>query len=278
MRSILVYDIQAEAQWLEVLLAFLGELPFDSFQEHEAGISAYLDKNIPKGEIEADLARLQQMYPFTYAVREMPGTNWNAVWESRFQPIRVGNFCGVRAEFHYPFLDVTHEVVITPQMTFGTGHHETTYMMLEAMEGLDMEEAKVLDFGCGTGILAILAAKMGATMIDAVDIEEEAYQNTMHNAQLNNVDSIQAIHGNLDAILDTGYRVILANINRNVILSSLPALSDKLARHGVLLVSGILREDKAELARQARRLGFRTEASRERGEWACLLLVRAHEN
>ncbi len=272
----LVYDIEAAEDVRDVLIAFLGELEVDSMQETDKGLIIYPSPGAEQDRLEQAMVLLQRKYPFRFSRRSVSPENWNALWEANFQPIRIGNFCGVRANFHYPFLDVQHEIVITPRMTFGTGHHETTYMMLEAMEKLDFSGAKVLDYGCGTGILAILAARMGATMVDAVDIEEEAYQNTLYNLQINDIDSVQVIHGTLEAVLDRGYRIILANINRNVLLASLDTLYDKLARPGFLLLSGLLEADGEELMAAARKLGFRVGALRQKGEWVCIGLELAN--
>ncbi len=268
------YKISVEPRQSDILLAFLSELPFDTFEETEVGFNAYISEKEDVVNIEATLSNIQDRHSFTYEKEIIPHRNWNAEWEASFQPVKVLNFCGIRADFHLPMQDVKHEIIINPKMAFGTGHHETTFMMIQAMRELSFRGAKVLDFGCGTGILAILASKLGASIIDAVDIEREAYDNTLENAQINNVDNIQVYHGTLDVILDSAYDVVLANINRNVILDALPVLAEKIKRNGVLLLSGILQEDRLIIETFADDFRFTVDERLTRGNWACLKLLK----
>ncbi len=268
------YRLEIPAEYRDIVLAFLAELPFDMFEELPEGLAAFLPLAADDGSIDDQLYRLAEQYSFSFERRRLAGKNWNEEWEAAFSPIRVGNFCGVRADFHSPITDTRFEIIINPKMAFGTGHHETTYLMIQLMESLAWNGAKVLDYGSGTGILAILAAKLGATMVDAVDIEAAAYDNAIENAQINGVDSIHVIQGTLDAVLDTGYDVILANINRNVILDSLPSLYEKLKPGGVLLISGLLVRD-ADLLREASlRQRFTIDGQWSKGEWVAMKLLR----
>ncbi|MCB0584283.1 MAG: 50S ribosomal protein L11 methyltransferase, partial [Phaeodactylibacter sp.] len=189
------YDIKAPDALKEIALAFLSELPFDSFEEAEDGLCAYLRMDQHSDWVESELSGIADRLSLSYERRLIPSRNWNKLWESNFSPIRVGDFCGVRADFHEPMERVEYEIVISPRMAFGTGHHATTYMMIERMAGEDFHALKVLDYGCGTGILAILADKMGAAHIDAVDIEKAAYENTLDNARANDCGHISAFHG-----------------------------------------------------------------------------------
>lgn len=268
------YCITTEPRHVEILLAFLGELPFDTFEETESGFNAYLPEKEDTATIETHLLAIQEKFPFRYEKVAIAYRNWNAEWEANFQPVKVDKFCGIRADFH-PFMpDVKYEIVINPKMAFGTGHHDTTYMMIQAMRSLAFKSAKVLDYGTGTGILAILASKMGASIIDAVDIEREAYDNALENGQINNVDNIQVYHGTLDNILDNGYDIVLANINRNIILDSLAILAEKIKRNGVLLISGILKEDAPIMETFADDFRFTVDERYYRGDWACLKLLK----
>jgi len=268
------YKVTVEDGLQEVVMAFLSQLPFDTFEETEEGFNAYLPEKDSTEEVDQQLKTWAAQYNFSFEKGFIPSQNWNAVWESNFEPIVINDFCAVRAEFHPPQSGVKHEIVIRPKMAFGTGHHATTYMMMAAMEGLNFNKAKVLDYGCGTGILAILAEKLGASLIDAVDIEQEAYENMLEHAELNKCYSIKPVHGTLEDIQGEEYGIILANINRNVILDSLKPLHKKLTPDGHLLVSGILLKDRDLVAEKATQTGFTLVKSEQRGDWCCLDFVR----
>jgi ribosomal protein L11 methyltransferase len=271
------YTFIADPIHHDILTAVLSDYPFDTFQETEDALIAYVaaDQNYPELQDEV-LERIESLDGFceSFTLVEIPYQNWNELWESNFEPIQVGNFCGVRADFHPPFSAVKHDIIINPRMAFGTGHHETTFMMLQLMESIDFTQLRVLDFGTGTGILAILAAKEGAQYIDAVDIEEPAYENTIDNARINQVEkAVRAYLGDLSVIPDGEYDLILANINRGVILDSFPALYAKLKRGGTLLISGILQADRDIVLPQAESQGFHPDTFLEKGDW---LAVRLH--
>lgn len=269
-----VYRIKAPAAHREIIMALLSEwLSFDSFEEKEEGFDAYLSEGVRPDQIEAQLGELAQQWGFSYENDRLPSKNWNEEWESAFQPVSVGDFCMLRADFHPADSKVKYDLVINPKMAFGTGHHETTFMMIKMMKDLHISDKKVLDYGCGTGVLAILASKMGAHEIDAVDIEQPAYENTIENAQINNVFNIHAIHGDLNAVLDNGYDLILANINRNVILHSLEPLRKKMHRNAVLVISGILKQDEELIQKAIRENRFTLVSRLEKGEWLCMKLL-----
>jgi ribosomal protein L11 methyltransferase len=270
------YTIRTEApETAEVLLAFLTDSPIESFQENEQGFCAFLQTDSPAQaeeavtlEVEATLKALQEDYAFTWEKAFLPSKNWNELWEKNFSPVMVGDFCVVRADFHEPMPGFKYELVINPKMAFGTGHHETTYGCLEAMAKLPITGARILDFGCGTGILSLLAAKLGALHIDAVDIEEEAYRSTLENIDRNQTSQIQAWCGQLDAVPPGPYDGVLANINRNVILDALPQLAERVVPGGWLLVSGILEKDLEVVAAAAEQVGFRKVEKREQArDW-----------
>ena len=267
------YTFELAEEKREILLAFLSEWPFDSFQETESGIEAFLRAPLKADVAEEAIGALAKQYGAQWAMEEIPYVNWNETWESNFHPIVLDRFCAVRADFHASESKVKYEIIINPKMAFGTGHHDTTWMMMNAMRYHSFAKKKVLDFGCGTGILAILAAKMGATMIDAVDIELPAYENTLENIQINNAFNVQVFHGGLDAILDSRFDFILANINRNVILESLITLYKKLNKGGTLLISGILRQDEVLVLETAVTAGFTVDEKYYRNEWCCIQLL-----
>jgi ribosomal protein L11 methyltransferase len=280
MQTYHVYSITADKETCEMLIAFLGQGPFDSFQETEDGFEAYVAQDPAdiyrhQRVIKEKLEELQDKFDFNYSQGELAPQNWNAIWESNFQPIIVGDFCGIRADFHDPIKTVEHEIIINPKMAFGTGHHATTYMVIELMKELNFVNTKVLDFGCGTGILAILAAQLGAESIEAVDIEIESYENTIENAEMNNITSIKAFHGTLNDIQTTGFDIILANINRNVILESIPSLYEQLRKNGKLIVSGFLERDIAILRETATIQGFLPFTTKQKDNWVSMIFERA---
>jgi ribosomal protein L11 methyltransferase len=270
----IVYRLKAQADIAEILVAFLGEMPFDTFEESEEGVNAYIPEKEDSEDILQQLKDLQSRFAFEFMRAEIPHQNWNELWESNFESIQVGNFCGIRADFHPTFDQVTHELVINPKMAFGTGHHATTFMMIQLMEDMKWQDKKVFDYGTGTGILAILAAKLGANDIDAVDIEDLSYENTIENAQRNQVSGIEVYLGDLSVVTNQGYDIILANINRNVILESLSALYEKLKEGGEILFSGILAVDKALLLESAEKQGFTLQQSLQKGDWIALKMQK----
>ena len=264
------YHIRCTQETAEILIAFLAESPFDTFEETEVGLNAYCPATASEQEVEQHLTDLQQQFEFAWEKVFVPGQNWNKLWESNFQPVIVGDFCAVRADFHDPIPGVQWELVINPKMAFGTGHHETTWQCIAALEHLPLQGAKVLDFGCGTGILAILASKLGASELEAVDIEEESYRNTLENSAINDVHNVTARCGILPDVQGRDFDGILANINRNVILDSLPRLAELLRPGGWLLVSGILEQDEEIVVQTAAAAGFKKQKQTQRGNWLCI--------
>lgn len=268
------FEISCPSELSDILVAFLGELPFDTFQENENGMDAFMPTSDFSEEIENQIEALKNQFNFTYQKVFIKGENWNKIWESNFHPILVGNFCGIRADFHEPLVGLTHEIVILPKMAFGTGHHSTTFLMMQLMEHLPIQNAKVLDYGCGTGILAILASMLNATTIEAVDIELPAYQNTIENCQLNHIENVLPFHGTLDNIVSNDFEIILANINRNVIINSLEALYQKLKNGGSLVISGFVEADKDLMKSKVIEAGFSIENQQQLKDWCCWHLIK----
>jgi ribosomal protein L11 methyltransferase len=268
------YILRANPETADMLVAYLADEPFDTFEESEDGVNAYLPAHAAQDQTEVQLAGLQQQFEFTWEKTFIPGQNWNKIWESNFPPVIVGSFCAVRADFHEPAQGVEHELLINPKMAFGTGHHETTWQCIAAMEHLPLQGAKVLDYGCGTGVLAILAAKLGAAEVEAVDIEEESRRNTEENCTANGVSNVTVRCGTLADVQGRDFDGILANINRNVILDSLPALYGMLRPGGWLLVSGILHQDEPIVSENAAAAGFEKRNRTEKGNWLCIAFWR----
>lgn len=258
----------------ELLIAFLSDADFDTFEDTPEGFFAYLPAKADKTSAEAQLTALQEQFEFSWSSELIPGQNWNEIWESNFHPVVVGTFCGVRADFHAPNKDVEWDLLINPKMAFGTGHHETTWQCIAAMQNLPISGKTLLDYGCGTGILAILACKLGAKSVEAVDIESESYLNTVENSQANNVQCVIARQGTLDDVQGRDFDGILANINRHVILPSLPELSRMIKPGGWLLVSGILEQDDEIVTKTAQEAGFSKVKQTQRGNWLCIEYIK----
>ena len=202
----------------EILIAELGNVGFESFVETENGVTAYIQKTDWNAEILADVFVLNSdEFSIEYNLNEVPQTNWNAEWEKNFEPIQVDDLVSIRAPFHEN-PNLKYDIVIEPKMSFGTGHHETTHMMVQHLLQLDLENKKVLDMGCGTGILAIFAEMKGAKPLDAIDIDNWCYENSVENVTRNNCENISVYEGDASLLVDKKYDVIIANINRNILL------------------------------------------------------------
>ncbi len=260
-------QIQPLESGREITLAVLSELGFESFVEIETGLEAYIQEQ----EWKPDL--LDNLYPLVengldigWSLIAIPPENWNAVWESDFQPIVIENQCAVRADFHAP-IDVPYELVITPKMSFGTGHHQTTYMMLSYLLQYAPKGHTLLDMGCGTGVLAILAEKLGAVDLDAIDVEPWCYENTMENIKMNNCQNITAAEGDSKMIPEKIYDTILANINMNVLLLDIPLFSNRLKDKGSLFLSGFYTQDIPAIESKASQNGLRLVEFQEKDNW-----------
>lgn len=266
-----VFELSCKPEIAEILPAFLQDTDVEAFEEHEGGLRAYVQENAAIADIEQTLEALRDNYAFDWEKKWIPGQNWNAVWESAYDPVRVGDFMSVRADFHPPAADVRYDMVILPKMAFGTGHHETTWMCLDALQALPLEGRELLDYGCGAGVLAIGAAMMGARSALGLDIQTESVEATLENARLNGVaEQIQALQGDLDRADGLAFDGIFANINRNVILRNLPALRALARPDAWLLMSGFLAEDTPLVRKAAEQQGFAFERQNTKGRWAML--------
>lgn len=251
----------------EILMAELAEVGFDSFEDTPTGIKAYIPKNSWNEQILQDIYLLSNPeFTISYQITEIEQVNWNEEWEKNFSPIVVEDLCTVRANFH-PVPNTRYDIVITPKMSFGTGHHETTYMMLQQLLPLSLEGAKVLDMGCGTGILAIMAALRGARDITAIDIDPWCVENATENVQQNDCSFITIKEGDVSLIAGEQYNLILANINRNILLSDIPAYTQALLPQGLLLVSGFYEEDLPAIKEKCQEVGLTYLSHIERNRW-----------
>lgn len=251
----------------EILLAELGNVGFESFVETETGLEAFIQKEDWNKSILDDIYILQSNeFEIKYEHKEIEQINWNTEWEKNFDPITVANKCHVRAPFHEK-KDLDYDIVIEPKMSFGTGHHETTHMMLQHLLNLDVTGKKALDMGCGTGVLAILAEMRGAKPIDAIDIDNWCYLNTQENVTRNNCNSITAFEGDVTLIKDNNYDLIIANINRNILLNDMPKYVDSLNNSGDLLLSGFYKQDLNIIQDCCESLGLTFVSMLEKKDW-----------
>jgi ribosomal protein L11 methyltransferase len=251
----------------DILVALLAEAGFESFEETENSLLAFIKED---GFDEGSLEEILKVVPVNYAITVVPQQNWNEQWERSFEPIVVNDFVAIRADFHQPIKDVKHEIVITPKMSFGTGHHATTYMMLEQMEGLDFTGKTVVDFGTGTAVLAIMAEKMGAVSIDAIDYDEWSIENSIENVAANNCSKINLIRAETISTTAT-YDIILANINLNVIMNNLAAIQSVSKKGSFILLSGFLKADEILMLEALAETGINQLKTIQKGEWICIL-------
>jgi len=254
----------------EILIAELGEVGFESFVENENGVIAYIQKDDWSATVLEDIFVLNsEEFSIEYDQKEIEQTNWNAEWEKNFSPIQVEDVVSIRAPFHEnPHLK--YDIVIEPKMSFGTGHHETTHMMVQHLLQLDLEGKKTLDMGCGTGILAIFAEMKGANPIDAIDIDNWCYENSVENVERNNCKNISVFEGEAALLVDKKYDVIIANINRNILLMDMQAYTNCLNDNGVLLLSGFYQDDIPVIDAEVSKYNLKLETVIERNNWVAL--------
>jgi ribosomal protein L11 methyltransferase len=268
------YIIEHPMELAEALIGRLSQLPFEALEEKEACIEAWLPETENGEEMALDLAAIDQYIPIQWKIEKVEPQNWNEQWESGFHPIVVDEFCQVRADFHQKRDDLPYDLIINPRMAFGTAHHETTYMMLSQMSEMNWKGKSVLDLGCGTGVLAILARMMGATDVLAIDIDIYSYENTLENLESNQLTGVQTQCGTLRNVDHSPFDVILANINRSVILDNLSALHAMLKAGGILLVSGILKSDAELVISAAKSQHFTQQHIKEKNGWICVFFLK----
>ena len=258
----------------EILIAELGDVGFESFVEHDNGVTAYIQKIEWNPNILDNLYVLgSNEFKISFSYFEVIQTNWNKEWEKNFNPIQVDNLVSIRAPFHKnPSLKF--DISIEPKMSFGTGHHETTHMMIQHLLALDLENKKVLDMGCGTGILAIFAEKKGAQPIDAIDIDNWCYQNSLENIQRNGCNHITVLEGDSSLLKQKKYDIIIANINRNILISDMKTYTECLNKNGILLLSGFYKEDVIIIENEVTKHGLSFENLLQKNNWVALKFMK----
>jgi ribosomal protein L11 methyltransferase len=258
----------------EILIAELGLAGFESFVENENGVIAYIQKDDWNAEVLKGIFILtSDEFSIEYEQKEIEQTNWNAEWEKNFQPIQVDDLVSIRAPFHKN-PNLKYDIVIEPKMSFGTGHHETTHMMVQHLLQLELENKKVLDMGCGTGILAIFAEMKGANPTDAIDIDNWCYQNSLENVERNNCHHISVFEGDSSLLVNKKYDLIIANINRNILLMDIKIYAGCLNDNGILLLSGFYQDDIPMIDQEVSKYGLKLETVIERNNWVALKYVK----
>lgn len=258
----------------EILIAQLGFVGFESFVENEDGVTAYIQENDWNFEILKDIQILKSNeFEISYIEEVIEQTNWNSEWEKNFEQIHVDNLVSVRAPFHEN-PNLKYDIVIEPKMSFGTGHHETTHMMIQHLLSMDLTNKKTLDMGCGTGILAIFAEMKGARPIDAIDIDNWCYENSIENVERNNCKQISVYEGDASLLTDKKYDVIIANINRNILLNDMDRYMNCLHEEGIILFSGFYKEDIPIIDEAVSKFGLTIDTIIERNNWVALKYLK----
>ncbi len=254
---------------IDVLIALLSIIGYDSFEETDKELIAYIPeseffkKDILENQYVMDCDELGKL-----KIELMPDKNWNEVWESNYPSVTIANRCYVRAPFHNADPDIEHEIIIKPKMAFGTAHHETTALMLELILGIDMKSYSVLDMGCGSGVLAILASMHGADFVTAIDIDRWSYENTMENAAVNNISNIKVLKGDAELLKDLiAFDVIFANINKNILLRDIKYYAKTLLEGGFIYFSGFYSSDLSDIIEEAKKHGLEFVRNLEKNNW-----------
>ena len=264
------FEIHPPVPASEILIAELGSLGFESFVENEDGVTAYILKEEFNENMLTEVRILDSdEFKISYSSSEIQQVNWNEEWEKNFQPIVVDDICSVRAPFH-PKPETEFDIIIEPKMSFGTGHHATTHMMIQFILKNEWKGKSVLDMGCGTGVLAILSSQKGANPVEAIDIDNWCYLNTLENIERNNVPEISVKEGGAELLGEKKYDVIIANINRNILLNDMQKYVSVLQPDGDLYLSGFYKEDIPIIQEACEKLGLKFQENLEKDKWVAV--------
>jgi ribosomal protein L11 methyltransferase len=269
-------QVTCNPDYSELLMAEIAEAGFDTFLETDNGFEAYVEmEKYDKEQLEHIREKYSAQTPIVFHQDQIQKRNWNEEWEKSYDPILVENKCLIRADFHRPEKKYPYELIITPKMSFGTGHHQTTYLMIKNQMTTDHQNKRVMDAGCGTAILSIMASKLGAREVEAFDIDEWSVSNGKENIEANGCTNIHQQQGKLSELNITGtFDIILANINKNVLLKEISQYAKFLATNGILILSGFYVDDISDLLQEGSRYNLNELRRDERENWAALVLSK----
>ena len=271
----LVIELETMQPFADILVARLNEINYETFSLEENILKCYIKTSvIQKNDTIDIILSLSQQTKINYSFKDIEKKNWNANWEQSFSPVKINSHCIIRADFHKEDKNIKHEIIITPKMSFGTGHHETTFLMLNEIFKINVSKLNILDMGSGTGVLSILSSKLGAKTILAIDIDEWAYENSIENSLLNNTNNIKFLKGDISLIENKTFDCVLANINRNIILRDLVKYYKLLINGGKLLISGFLVEDFDLVYKKINKIGFKLINKKNKNKWLMLHLEK----
>ena len=260
----------------ELLTAFLAEVGYDSFESSDTGLNAFINSDDFEETKLVELLgnNIFEKNKIKFTATKVPDKNWNKVWESGFKAIVINDNCIIRAPFHSTKKEFKYDIIIEPKMSFGTGHHETTSLMINAIIKLNLVGKSVLDMGCGTGVLSILSSMKGAKSVTAIDIDEWAFLNSVENIEKNNIKNIDVVKGDITEISNNKYDVILANINRNILLRDIKAYSESLVSGGTLLLSGFYLKDVKDIMLTGLRCSLKFDSVKEKNDWVSAKFIK----
>tara|TARA_B110000238_G_scaffold19308_1_gene18947 strand:+ start:1801 stop:2631 length:831 start_codon:yes stop_codon:yes gene_type:complete len=271
----LTVELKPMQPFADILVARLNEINYETFLLEENILKCYIQTSIlQKNESIDIILSLSDQTKINYFFNKIDKKNWNAKWEESFSPVKINSNCIIRADFHKENKDIEHEIVITPKMSFGTGHHETTFLMSNEIFNIKLTNLSILDMGSGTGVLSIISSKLGAKEVMAIDIDEWAYENSIENSILNNTNNINFFNGDVSLIRNKNFDCILANINRNIILRDLVTYYKSLIKGGKLLISGFLVEDFDIVNKKINEIGFKLINKKNKNKWLMLHLEK----
>jgi ribosomal protein L11 methyltransferase len=270
-------EITCQPEFSDLLIAELAEIGFDTFMETENGVEAFVEEEkYDKPALQLIKEKYAALAPVVFSFDKIQKQNWNEEWEKNYEPINVEDQCLIRAEFHKPHRQYPYEIIITPKMSFGTGHHQTTYLMVKSQLSIDHKNKRVMDAGCGTAILSVMASKLGAAEVEAFDIDEWSVINGNENIEINKCEHIHLQQGKITEVKINGkFDIILANINKNVLLDEISIYSDFMNEQGLLLLSGFYTHDIPDLLKESSKYNLKEVKRDERETWASLLLKKS---